>query len=846
MRKNLLLVTGIVIGFLMLAMLVTPAFAWYYNEGSTPTNPSVPPSDTNYEAFGPRCDRLLIKLYTTPEAEWDALMATPQEIDITDWPLTQARYDLLKVPPEINRTNLVSVGGEFGIRNLDLNCNPNPYLGAPQNPAYPNPEANLANADPSDDHNPTSDVNFRRAVISCIDRDYYVSTIIGPLSGVALWCALPPATGSQYYNATWFQTLLPYSLTNAAAFLTAGGFKINPITSKIYWDINANDAEDPDEYVNLKFVIRSDDAIRLACGTDIANKLELLGIRVNRMTMDITGARAQWMAAKDAHLYTAGWSLGIYPDSIVLWQGDAGVGVGNSYYWHPGTCYDTGYANDLEFNVASHKVEIAGTYAEAEENMAICNRRMAEAALNGPMFVYSAVEAAARTYVGGTTGETAYVGSYWNGTVMVVGYGLDSYFGFLNMHPQDYERPADGTIRYGMKTADIRSFNSIYAEWVWDNNILSLTYDYVVDSNPYALAINMPSMCANYSVGSYIHPTLGNCTKVTYTLRPDMYWSDGEPITLKDVYFTLIELPKILKSRGYPNPWWQSAIKEILSFTQLDPYNYEVLIDVYSIWAFGLSGAGVRILPEHIWRTIATTGDPSLASPDPNMVSSGPWRIRDYVSSGYVELVANTPGRTVTTPFAGSTPTTNPYGYFRWSPIRKTVQITPASWANKVDKGIYDITVKMFNELYDDTVTLDKTVTITYPNSTVEVIASDALSIASRATDTETFTRALPYGLTVVSVSYTITAPSWCAGVTGDPVVPFWVTIKEDIGGSTYLGVTAPDIKVDGKDISIASKAFGTKPGDARWSSVADVSGDYRVDGKDIGRLARMFGWRPT
>lgn len=78
--------------------------------------------------------------------------------------------------------------------------------------------------------------------------------------------------------------------------------------------------------------------------------------------------------------------------------------------------------------------------------MQICNERVAEMALNGPLYVSTGTEVNSRTYVGGTPGETSYVGSYWNGTIMVTGYGSDSYYGFLNMHPQNSERPATGTI----------------------------------------------------------------------------------------------------------------------------------------------------------------------------------------------------------------------------------------------------------------------------------------------------------------------------------------------------------------------------------------------------------------
>jgi hypothetical protein len=62
------------------------------------------------------------------------------------------------------------------------------------------------------------------------------------------------------------------------------------------------------------------------------------------------------------------------------------------------------------------------------------------------------------------------------------------------------------------------------------------------------------------------------------------------------------------------------------------------------------------------------------------------------------------------------------------------------------------------------------------------------------------------------------------------------------------LGDITCDGKVDMKDISLIAKAFGTKPGDARWNPNADVTGtvagvpDGKVDMKDISLAAKNFG----
>jgi peptide/nickel transport system substrate-binding protein len=50
------------------------------------------------------------------------------------------------------------------------------------------------------------------------------------------------------------------------------------------------------------------------------------------------------------------------------------------------------------------------------------------------------------------------------------------------------------------------------------------------------------------------------------------------------------------------------------------------------------------------------------------------------------------------------------------------------------------------------------------------------------------------------------------------------------------------DGKVDIKDILLAAKAFGSKPGDTNWDARADVSGDEKVGIKDILLIAKAYG----
>jgi hypothetical protein len=59
------------------------------------------------------------------------------------------------------------------------------------------------------------------------------------------------------------------------------------------------------------------------------------------------------------------------------------------------------------------------------------------------------------------------------------------------------------------------------------------------------------------------------------------------------------------------------------------------------------------------------------------------------------------------------------------------------------------------------------------------------------------------------------------------------VRIPGDING---------DGKVDGRDMTVAVRAFGTFPGRPRWNPNADVNQHGRVDGRDITIVAKNFG----
>jgi len=592
--------------------------------------------------------------------------------------------------------------------------------------------------------------------------------------------------------------------------------------------------KDAGEEFSLIFYSRSDHPGRVMIGDRLY--AELTSVRIPTTYIPATSGTTfvQVMTDKNFHLYTGGWSLGVTPDSFVLWSWD--------WYWHPGFCYDYAGCNCPEFNEAAEMVMYANTQDEAVMWAMQAQWWQAKEALSVPIYCVSGVKAASHTYVGA---EAPYTGLNWTGIGNVPGYGIDNGYTFLNMHPVGYPTGADMTIRWGFKVPDMKQLNIIYASWLFESNVLGLVYYDALMATEQPDPSNLfPWMSSEYVLDTYAHPTLGECSRVTFTMKPNMYWSDGTPITTADVEFTYVELKQILEARGLPPPWWFSNVENILSFSILDAYRFEVLLDVKSFWALFWVG-GNYILPKHVWKPIAESEDVQGFCPDANMIGSGPWRYGEYTEYSHVLLYANEPGSTVTTGEPGAVPVTSPYGYFRYEPCLPDI----VGLTSKMDAGTYSFDVTVDN-LLQAGMTIDKTVKI---DGVVEASAAGVV-IAADTTHTEAITGyVFTYGLHNVTVTVDYTAGTYSG--TKTIVKYIWVTIPEDIGGTTWYDkagyasypyknqLPAPDIKVDLTDVLSAALAFGSFPGHSAWNTVADLNGDHKIDLSDYLAIAINFGW---
>jgi len=835
----------------ILALTVVPTYAFVIAP-----NPSG--ENGKYEMFGPHVAGINIIIYSTDVAECTAMAGGT--LDLEDWALSLQYANLWGgAQGPITEANF---GGEAGYFLLDINNN-----------ATMTPDDLTAGV-----HNPTSELPLRQAIASLCNRSDIVSFTGG--------MALPIYTVIPAYMAGYVHPDI--NPTGSLAALTYGGFTGNPAAANAILDANGYTIDgsgwriDPvtqggnGAELNLIFYSRSGD--RGTFGDTLNAALTAAHIKTNYIShvprSTVTGPV---FAQEYFNLYTGGWTgIGPDPDFFCdLYNG--------SNYYHPGSPPNYLGADYADLNANLTTIKLAPDQATATAATYDAQVKFAQHAVAVPLWSYSGTKAYKNVPVASSaTGN-------WTGLVNQKGIGVNSWWSTLSMRTQGAEYPGIYA-QYGFSST-VSQLNMVYVQWFWDQEVVGRIYDGGAGRDPMTLASWIPQLYKNWTIGTWIDKSAGGEVKtaVKITLRPDVYWQDGQPFTSADIYYTLVEMSKDLLAKGFPPPWWYPTVQYMRSVEVLDPYNVEILLDVYSVWAVGWVIGNV-VMPMHIWKpivdaSISPSNNPIVQGnqPDANVIGTGPFRW--FSGSGTapgttIVLVANTPGSVVHS-------ITSP-GYYLYCPIY--VDVNPDKGMSNIDISptgtsvVSNVTVTIRNLYQGGHLSGTKYV---YLNETLQGVPvhKDLAPITpwnvtypyptdqAGAADVELFQFTLPKtSISYVKVAFHIEDPPLLENGEANPwisqwinvTIPIYVTIKEDIAGSNLfddmvaklpgygLGpptaaakklVPTPDRKVDMKDVGGAAQAFGTTPGHIRWNSVADINLDFTVDMKDIGAIARQFGY---
>ena len=123
----------------------------------------------------------------------------------------------------------------------------------------------------------------------------------------------------------------------------------------------------------------------------------------------------------------------------------------------------------------------------------------------------------------------------------------------------------------------------------------------------------------------------------TYTLRPDLLWSDGVPLTANDVVYTF---QRILDGR-YEQRNYGNYVRNITSVEATDD---RTVVMTTSEPSPIMERLAVYILPEHIWSGIDAKAVKSYANePEAGetLVGSGPFLVVERRTGQFIRMVAN-------------------------------------------------------------------------------------------------------------------------------------------------------------------------------------------------------------
>jgi peptide/nickel transport system substrate-binding protein len=174
-------------------------------------------------------------------------------------------------------------------------------------------------------------------------------------------------------------------------------------------------------------------------------------------------------------------------------------------------------------------------------------------------------------------------------------------------------------------TTDIDSLNPFQATLLASTQVGRLMYEYLTVSNAKDSSPE-PGVAESWEAGS---------DKLTWTfhIRKDMQWSDGQPVTAKDVAFTynlIMTNPDAATANGV-------AVTNYESVKATD--DSTLVIKTKQPMAAMLTSE-IPIVPEHIWKDVKDIKNFSNTEKFP-VVGSGPFVLTDYKEGQSVTLVAN-------------------------------------------------------------------------------------------------------------------------------------------------------------------------------------------------------------
>jgi len=545
---------------------------------------------------GPKTPNMQIHIYLAPDPENQAL--EDGTIDLNDWPLVKDWVDRWALMPDLITLREYV---ENSIMQIDMN-----------NQMWPTGSSTSKFYDQTDNQSVKS-AEFRKAIAHLIDRETIIRDVLKGL-GFRVDLPLTPWQSAyiDMYNYTVSGLIYNYNRTKAQEILDAAGFTLNPATNIRRDPIKGGDL------APIVFYIRQDDPNRRTAGEMLSFELLSIGIPINSHPNPWYPERwppPYW------NLYTGGWHLGSIPDTYYDLYSSSMYDSAHPW-WSPNL---VGFCNH-EFDECALKVKYPATLEEAREGAVQCGRIFLQYCPVVPMWSPKS----AKAYRTG-----------WTGVVNDLGYGVDNTYSFLNMN-----KTGDNVIDWGFKN-DIEQLNVIGTTWFWDQKVLGLVYESLLEENPFGLETTEFLIAENYSLGTWNSDYDSEATVVTFKIRNNVRWhGDNASLVAEDVAFSF----NYTYFCGVATAWNYPLVADMNGTRILDSTTIEIYYNHKSAWALYWAGH-LPIIRKCIWEKVdagypAKNYDPASTDVNNNGVNdlledgTGPWTFVEYSQGNYVNLKA--------------------------------------------------------------------------------------------------------------------------------------------------------------------------------------------------------------
>lgn len=196
-----------------------------------------------------------------------------------------------------------------------------------------------------------------------------------------------------------------------------------------------------------------------------------------------------------------------------------------------------------------------------------------------------------------------------------------------------------GRFRMGVSSAP-RTFNPVVANESSSNDVCGRLYTSLTDTD-YRTGDDVPLVAKSWEFSP-------DERTITFHLRHGLRFSDGHPLTADDVRFSFdVYMDDSLRSAAQEALTWRDSLSgERRKFSYAAPDSYTFTVTGPRPYSLMLAAtSSIRILPRHALEPAYREGTLASAynidTPPAQLVTSGAWRLREFVAGEKVELERN-------------------------------------------------------------------------------------------------------------------------------------------------------------------------------------------------------------